>query len=193
MTDSINLLNQAAELADEGQTAAARRLVQQAIRLDPDDAEAWWALAQVAVSEGERNIALHEVLKRNPDHVHALHMQDQIRAGTLPSPGTPSLDKIKQHVPQAADDSEKRYYTPAMLTLMGYLLVGPLAMTANVYFLVDAYRTRRETGAAPAGLGCLWAMLITHVILLALVVLSVLILLSLGDDLWNQIRLYLNW
>ncbi len=190
MADSINLLNQAAELAEGGQTAPARRLVQQAIQLDPDDAEAWWALAQVAASEGERDRALHEVLKRNPDHVHALHMQDQIRAGTLPAPDAPSRDKIKPYIPEGA---EKRYYTPAAFTLMGYLIAGPVAMIANIYFLMDAYRTRRETGTVPAGTGCLWAMLITHVILLALVVLSVIVLLALGDDLWTQVRLYLNW
>jgi len=60
-------------------------------------------------------------------------------------------------------DEPKNYMTYALLTLGLYWFVAPAGYIANIYFLLDARKIRREEGRTTQNVGCLWAMLIVSI------------------------------
>ncbi len=163
--DNITLLNRAARLAEEGRKSEALELIRQAINNDRNDDEAWWALAQLAESDGERRRALDRVLKLRPDHVHALMMHDQLEAGTLPDypqEMTPRKSKPKHDIFGKPLDRGKDYLVPAIITLVAYWAGGIIGFVLNIYFLHDARRWQQENGYKPANVGCLWWTLVVN-------------------------------
>lgn len=53
----------------------------------------------------------------------------------------------------------KSYTTPAIITLVLYIFLWIPGLIANIVYLVEANKTRKITGVAPDGYGCLIAML----------------------------------
>jgi hypothetical protein len=184
-TDSNNaeLMEQAATLADEGRNREARSLVKQALRNDNRDFEAWWALTQLASSDNERNHALKEVLLRDPHNPHALHLRDQIRAGSVASLDirTYPQPEYRKNPKYRMDDSymrRKNYLLMATITLVCYYLFWVVGIALNIYFLYEAHRMEQTTGVRQQNVGCLQTLLAAFVgipivggILLALMVL----------------------
>ncbi len=54
----------------------------------------------------------------------------------------------------------KSYTTPAVITMLLYLLFWLPGVIANLVYLTEATKTRKLTGTAPEGTGCLWAVLL---------------------------------
>ena len=156
--DNYQLLQQASQYAENGQFDRARQLVRQAIKNDRMDVEAWWALANVASSQQERGHALQEVLRLEPNHMHALHMRDQMNAGTLDSPA-PSGKAGYRSQPNDIDFMPK-----AAITLVAYFVTYFIGVLLNIYFLYDANQFRQKYGFKPENVGCLWAMLAVFLI-----------------------------
>ena len=60
----------------------------------------------------------------------------------------------------------KSYYGAALITLVLYWLTFWIGgIIANIIYLNSASNTQRLSGVSPEGKGCLWILLITHVIL----------------------------
>lgn len=173
------ILQQASELADDGKTRQARSLVKEAIRNDRMDVEAWWALTHLAASDSERNHALKQVLALDPQNPHALHMRDQIKAGSLPSLNIVTFRKPNYRInPKYQMDESyigrKDYTMSAIGTLVLYMVFWIAGLGLNVYFLHEARKLEQSTGIKQQNVGCLQALLGFYVILpLAAVVLIV--------------------
>lgn len=156
--DNYQLLQQASLYAENGQFDRARQLVQHAIKNDRMDVEAWWALANVAANNQERGRAIDEVLKLEPNHMHALHMRDQMQAGTLDSP---------MPVGKAGYDAQPKdldFMPKVAITLVAYFVTYFIGLLLNIYFLYDANQFREKHGFKPENVGCLWAMLAVFVV-----------------------------
>lgn len=156
--DNYNLLSQASQLAESGRFDQARQLVLQAIQNNKSDTEAWWALAHVARTDTERHRAVREVLRLDPNHLHAQHMRDQIQAGSLESLEHPG--KLADRKAQADDD----YMPKVAITLVAYFVFSIVGFVLNIVFLYEARKFRQQYGFDPKNVGCLWAMLATFII-----------------------------
>ena len=154
--DNYDLLQKASDLAESGQMDRARSLVLKAIQNDKRDVEAWWALAHVANSDSERKYAIDQVLKLEPNHMHALHMRDQIKAGSIGhiKKGGRIHDKAStSYVSQDVD-----YSTKAVVTLILYLVLPFIGIATNLFFLYEARKFRRTNGYAARNVGCLYQL-----------------------------------
>lgn len=151
--ENDHLLNQASNFAQNGQLDRARQLIRQAIKNDNRDVEAWWALANVTQNRKEREHALREVLRLEPDHMHALHMRDQIKAGTLD--GYANTAKSSYGNESASID----FLPKAVITLIAYFVFYIVGLGLNIYFLYDANNFRKLHGHKPENSGCLWGLL----------------------------------
>jgi|GEM_PF-2146398 len=155
--DNDTLLQKASDLAENGKYDLARKFVVQAIKNNPLDVEAWWAMAHVARTDQERNRAISKVLELEPNHFHALHMRDQIRAGSLAplggagGNGTPKSGEV-DFMPKAA------------ITLVAYFVMYFVGLGLNLYFLYDANQFQKKYGVKPDNVGCLWALFAVSVI-----------------------------
>lgn len=95
-TFARQLLNQGIAASKAGHMEDARRLLLQAIELDPNNAQAWMWLSGVADSLGERRHCLEQVLRIDPDNAHAraglawLAQQVETKPPTETSLGVPS-------------------------------------------------------------------------------------------------------
>lgn len=156
--DNYTLLQQASQFAESGQFDRARQLVIQAIKNNGQDSEAWWALAQVARTDNERRRAIDEVLRLDPHHMHALHMRDQVRAGSLDSVEYPG--KVGGHKAATNED----FMPKVAVTLIAYFVMYFIGILLNIYFLHDANKFQRVHGYKPQNMGCLWAMLVVFLI-----------------------------
>ena len=77
--------------AKAGQREEARRLLQQAIRLEPTSETAWLWLASVARDVREREFCLKRILELNPSHPQALQGMAALRSQQQPTaPQTPA-------------------------------------------------------------------------------------------------------
>ncbi len=154
-----SLLQQASQFAEDGDFNRARQFVLNAIKNDNMDIEAWWALAHVAKSDKERNRALREVLQLEPNHSHALLMQDQIRAGSVPS--------IDKHSGSSGNVkvNDVDYLPKALITLIAYFAFFIVGFALNIYFLYDANKFRQTHGFKADNVGCLWTMLVVGVVI----------------------------
>ena len=54
----------------------------------------------------------------------------------------------------------RSYTNKAMFTLLLYLFLWIPGLIANLLYLGEAYETKKLTGTAPDGWGCLWLMLV---------------------------------
>jgi len=103
---------QARELRQRGITAAkagdkdeARRLLQQAIRLEPDSEAAWLWLASVARDAQERLFCLNKILEINPNNETALKAIESLNAP--PAPAAPVVQPLVKRLPNAPDTRPK--------------------------------------------------------------------------------------
>jgi len=148
--DNNTLLNKASQLAENGNYDLARKYVIQAIKNDPMDTEAWWAMAHVATTDKERNRAVSKVLELEPNHDDALLMRDKIRAGSIPPLGGTAR---KSHT------SDADYMAKALVTMIAYFVTYFIGVALNIYFLYEANQFRQQNGYKPENVGCLWLML----------------------------------
>lgn len=150
--DNDSLLQRASSLAENGNYDLARKFVIQAIKNNPVDVDAWWAMAHVAKSDPERDRAVDKVLELEPNHAHALHMRDQIYAGSIPPLG-------KGNQVASPDSGESDFMPKALITLVAYLVTYFVGLGLNLYFLYDANQFQQKNGFKPDNVGCLWVML----------------------------------
>ncbi len=61
---------------------------------------------------------------------------------------------------EGAAACRRSYDGAALLTFFVYLLGYLPGLVVNIYFLAEARRTARIAGRSPAGLGCLWGLLL---------------------------------
>ncbi|MCD4687662.1 MAG: hypothetical protein K8S97_17175 [Anaerolineae bacterium] len=142
MSDSTQLLRQAAALAKSGQRDEARRLIVQVLRTDNQNVTAWWGLANITSSVNERGMALKQVLRLHPDHEQARTMLEQLTAD-FPSdvyfeeqPLQPPPPQQYARQPTTSDayserptdrsndrDNEQRAF-PSLLFVIGLLVLG---------------------------------------------------------------------
>ncbi len=54
----------------------------------------------------------------------------------------------------------RSYTTPAVISMLLYLVFWFPGLIANGFYLLEAIRVERLTGQSPDGIGCLWAVLI---------------------------------
>jgi hypothetical protein len=54
---------------------------------------------------------------------------------------------------------QKSYITPAVITLVLYFFLWIPGLIANIFYLMDARKTKTSIGQNPSGMGCLWALL----------------------------------
>lgn len=162
-SNNTQLLFHAEDLAERGDLAGARRLVDQAIANNRNDPEAWWSLVQLAHNDAERRRALDYVLALNPHHLHAQHMRDQLNAGTAPAIARELQRDFSEALwgggKEKAHTIGRNYLLPAVGTLIAYWVFWLAGFLANLYFLWEARRTFQTTGHRQQNVGCLWAMI----------------------------------
>lgn len=110
------LLQQGIATARSGRPDVARGLLQQAVRLDPQNETIWLWLSSVAKDDKERLFCLRQLLEINPQNEFALkglHALGAITAEAAPSkPGTtvPVMDQDKYvRIQQTLDEVLRRY------------------------------------------------------------------------------------
>ncbi|QPC84533.1 PD40 domain-containing protein [Phototrophicus methaneseepsis] len=79
------LLQDGIAAARSGNTATARRLLEEVIKHDENNEQAWLWLATVVKSRAERRICLQKVLQINPNNKAAQQAMQQLGATTAPS------------------------------------------------------------------------------------------------------------
>lgn len=152
--DNLTLLQNAYDAAEAGQLEHAYKLVQQAIRNDPQDYDAWWALAHVSPSRTEREKALQRVLYLRPDHPEARAMMNEMRN---PAPTQkPKYGGIAYG--KTGQVTGKDYLPHAIVTLFLYFALWFVGLIVNVILVNEANRLERE-GALNHNVGCLKVML----------------------------------
>jgi len=100
----------ARELRQQGITAAkagnkdeARRLLQQSIRLEPDNEAGWLWLASVARDAQERVFCLNRILEINPNNETALKALEGLQAASAPAPAPAQSPALVKRLPNAPD------------------------------------------------------------------------------------------
>ena len=84
MDDARELRQRGIQTAKAGQKDEARELLQQSIRLDPNNEAAWLWLASVARDNRERIFCLQKLLEINPDNETARKALDAANQATPP-------------------------------------------------------------------------------------------------------------
>lgn len=167
MTSNTHRLFHAEDLAEQGDLQGARRLVDEAIANNRNDPEAWWALAQLAHNDTERRRALDYVLALNPNHMHAQHMRDQLKAGSAPNIARELQQEFNESLWGGGKAKGKgknytigrNYLWYAIGTLIAYWVFWLAGLVANLFFLWEARQTYKATGERAQNAGCLWAMI----------------------------------
>jgi tetratricopeptide (TPR) repeat protein len=110
--------DQARQLRQQGITAAkagrkdeARQLLQQSLRLEPNNEAAWLWLASVARDKQERIFCLQKILEINPNSKQAREGLEQIAEGSRP-PSSGSAPAIKKLGSQPAAPAQPASPTP---------------------------------------------------------------------------------
>lgn len=148
-------LQQARRLINEANPNAAREIVQQLLRENVYDVEAWRLAVMLARTDEERSHA-EEQLNRALQH-------QQIRAQSSRLPSVPQAQPIS-----ATPIYTKDYMGEALLTLLLYYLgFGLFGIIANVLFLNGA-RDKQASGIPVKNVGCLQWLLWIHLGLIAL-------------------------
>ncbi len=68
---------------------------------------------------------------------------------------------------------QKSYITAAVITFVVYWFFYLPGLIVNLLYLTEARKTAKIAGRSPAGLGCLWAMLIIGLLPLLLIALAI--------------------
>lgn len=182
MNPNAELLEQAASLADMGHLSEARDFVRQAIENDDRDAEAWYALTQLAGSDTERRKAIYQLWSLDPNHPEANYLLDKLKAGTLPPLGNQagfSSRKVKAEKHYAA--YPKDYMMPAIITLVAYWVFWLVGLVMNIYFLREAGRLENETGLKQDNVGCLKALAGVYIAMPIVIIIFVVIIIILTE------------
>jgi hypothetical protein len=86
---SENQLRQVYDLLADGRQEEALIMLQPIVEAQPENADAWWLMANAEVNRARAIDALENVLRLRPDHPHARTMLAQLQSGEKPkrSPG----------------------------------------------------------------------------------------------------------
>jgi hypothetical protein len=175
--DNTYLLAQAQQRGQDGDLRGARQLIRQALEQDRTDYRAWWALAEAATSNKERRMAVEQVLKLRPDHPHAQHMLDQIRAGSIESAAV-AMDEFESAIAGASFNptrakndfaykqelvAQRDFLLPAVVTLLGYFFLPFAGIILNLFFLYEANKLFKTTGIRQTNVGCLQALIVVFI------------------------------
>ncbi|MBN2304878.1 MAG: tetratricopeptide repeat protein [Anaerolineae bacterium] len=112
------LLQQGIAAAQAGQNEAARQVLQQVVRLDPQNEMAWLWLSSVARDNKERLFCLKQLLAVNPQNEHAikglqrLGVEPEARVSNAPSSPIPTVNEEKMARLQQATDEFLRRFNP---------------------------------------------------------------------------------
>lgn len=161
--DNLELLNLAEEYAQQGQTEKALKLVEQAIRNDPYDYDAWWGYSQLVGSRQSQRRAVEKVLELRPDHPEALAFYDELKRQ---SPTATRYAKKYSDVP-------KNYMRSSVGTLLAYWVFFPAGLLLNLYLLQEARQLRQQTGITQTNVGCLWTVLVVSIVLPVMAIIAV--------------------
>lgn len=77
-------LQQAYQLIHLGQRQQAMQILYDILRFDPDNADAWWLMANAATNVIDMRVALEQVLRLRPDHQPARQMLNSLNNGFQP-------------------------------------------------------------------------------------------------------------
>ncbi|GEM_PF-935654 len=94
-------LQQALELIKNGQREQARALLDSVVRVDPNNADAWWIMATAVTSPAEMRDALQNVLRIRPDYPNAQQMLDRVNAQLNLAGGAQAVPRPVSTVPPA--------------------------------------------------------------------------------------------
>lgn len=121
-------------------------------------------LREVKAKEGEEARArkAREVERRWEQPKRVPEREEQVREGGTVG-GTDDMER--------AIARQKSYVGAAVITFLVYWLFYLPGLIVNVLYLADARKTARVAGSAPAGLGCLWIMLILGLLPLIVILL----------------------
>lgn len=78
-------LQQAYALIKQGEREQAVAILKRIIQLKPDEANAWWLLANAVTDPTQQRIALERTLKFNPNHAEAKAALQRIQAAATPA------------------------------------------------------------------------------------------------------------
>lgn len=107
---AMDHLQQARQLAQQGQLQPARQHIMQAIDVDRDNVEAWLLLAEISDSEQERQHALDRVQLLQPGHPRAQQIQS---GGASPrQPSSPASAPYQPPVEKAAASIHHTHQVP---------------------------------------------------------------------------------
>jgi len=147
-------LQQARRLINEAQPHAAREVVEQVLREDENNVEAWRLAVTLARTDEERT-----------------HAEDQLKRALQHQQGRAARSQVAS-VPQAQHVSSngvvvKDYLVESIFTLILYYLGFFVAgIVANIIFLNSA-KEKEASGAAVKNIGCLQWLLWVHLGLIA--------------------------
>jgi tetratricopeptide (TPR) repeat protein len=114
------LLQQGITAARAGQKDQARQILQQAVRLEPQNETIWLWLSSVAKDDKERVFCLKQLLAINPQHelalkgLQALGVEPQKQAEPTPAVPVIAPDKLNKILPTV--DEFLRSYSPQPTT-----------------------------------------------------------------------------
>lgn len=78
----------------------------------------------------------------------------------------PNHQSFTQHDMEVALAASKSYYGPALISLALYWILFWIGgLIANIVYLNSAYNAKKVSGKSPEGLGCLWILILVHVVL----------------------------
>ncbi|MGF1505591.1 MAG: hypothetical protein GYB64_06140 [Chloroflexi bacterium] len=151
-------VEQARGAITRGDRAAAKRYVQDALRVNPDSIDAWQMAVELATPGPERERA-QAGLQR-----------------ALDKQGLSAPPPMTMPQPVVVQQTTKDYLLEAVLTALLYWVgAGIVGLVANILWLNQANRFQRE-GVPVRNKGCLQAVLYVHLAFIAIGVLTLCVL-----------------
>src|SRR5690606_19050737 len=110
------LRQQGIAAAKAGQKDQARQLLQQSIRIEPNNEAAWLWLASVARDQRERVFCLQKILEINPNNETAIRALEGLTGATEApaAPATPSAKRITGEAAAAARENDMMNQPPGV-------------------------------------------------------------------------------
>lgn len=102
-----DLLDQAIELVEAGDTVQAARLVKDYLRENPKDPAGWWVLAQVTEDASKQMEWVKRVLRLQPDHAEARALMIELGGEPPPLP-QPQTSIVDTDTEISADETPRR-------------------------------------------------------------------------------------
>jgi hypothetical protein len=152
---SEHLLQSGIQALRAGKKRDARRIFGDLVRIEPDNAEAWWYLSGVVDSPEQKVHCLRQVLRLQPQHVEAVRLLNQLEgrvAAVTPPRGHPRpvLDVTEADGKvQVADDSpilnelDDDPENKDVLTLVVSVIVALLAIGGTVIAVATGFATEQ--------------------------------------------------